>query len=160
MEDWIYANTYEKNELLIQRMDENVEYAIRRLESHLEHNYPMNYVDQLAIEIIRKNCNIIDNNSEVSKALDALEGLNCGFKDDKVIHITLAYFEKAYNTIKSNLEVKSNKEIAFDELKKLINGLEKTFNRKGVSSDTDILGTIIKDYFMDNASDTLKEMLK
>ena len=54
MEDWIYANTYEKNELLIKRMDENVEYAIRRLESHLEHKYPMNYVDQLAIEKIRK----------------------------------------------------------------------------------------------------------
>lgn len=54
MEDWIYANTYEKNQLLIKKMKENVEYAVRRLESHLEHNYSMNYVDQLAIETIRK----------------------------------------------------------------------------------------------------------
>jgi hypothetical protein len=61
MEDWIYTNTYEKNELLIKKMHENVEYAVRRLESHIEHNYPFNYVDQLAIEIIRKN---IDNTIE------------------------------------------------------------------------------------------------
>ncbi len=54
MEDWIYANTYEKNQLLIKKMKENVEYAVRRLESHLEHDYPMNYVDQLAIGTIRK----------------------------------------------------------------------------------------------------------
>ena len=60
MEDFIYKNDYQSNELLIKRMKENVEYAIRRLESHLEHNYPMNYVDQLAIEEIRKQTTYIN----------------------------------------------------------------------------------------------------
>lgn len=67
MEDWIYANTYEKNQLLIKKMKENVEYAVRRLESHLEHDYPMNYVDQLAIQAIREYNNSKLNQQEQEK---------------------------------------------------------------------------------------------
>lgn len=52
---------------------------------------------------------------------------------------TLDHFEK----IEKDLEV-------LEILRKLINGLESTFNREGISSDTTILGTIIKDYFIDN----------
>ena len=73
MEDWIYANTYEKNEPLIKKMHENVEYAVRRLESHIEHNYPFNYVDQLAIEIIRKNNKKYENEEGITKYGFALE---------------------------------------------------------------------------------------
>ena len=42
-------------------------------------------------------------NANPSEALKCLEGLNCGLKDDKAIHITLGYFEKAYPTIKQAL---------------------------------------------------------
>lgn len=48
-----------------------------------------------------------------------------------------------YNQIEKDSEV-------LEILKHLINGLEETFNQEGISSDTTILGTIIKDYFINN----------
>ena len=47
-----------------------------------------------------------------------------------------------------------------NELIKLVNNLEPTFNHKGIFSDTDIVGTIIKDYFYGNISASLKRIFK
>jgi hypothetical protein len=69
METWIYSNTYSDNQLVLERMKENVEVAIRRLASHLDHNYPMNYVDQLAISNIRESVN---NKSKKEQAFDII----------------------------------------------------------------------------------------
>ena len=65
-----------------------------------------------------------------------------------------------YDTIKQALVKSQEQEKVLNELIKLVKDLEPTFNRKGVSSDTDILGTIIKDYFYDNASNLLKRWFK
>ncbi len=84
MEEWIYSNTYRDNQLVIDRMKENVEYAVRRLASHLDHNYPMNYVDQLAISNIRES---INNKSEREQAFEIIKekGVDVGeFKKDFV----------------------------------------------------------------------------
>lgn len=66
---------------------------------------------------------------------------------------------KVYSVCEQALIKAQEQEKALKELIKLINDLEQTFNRKGVSSDTDILGTIIKNYFVDNASDLLMRWL-
>lgn len=65
-------------------------------------------------------------------------------------------FESLEN-IKQALLKTQEQEKVLDELLMLVNDLEPTFNSKGmVSIDDDNLGTFIKNYFLDNASDLLK----
>ena len=65
-----------------------------------------------------------------------------------------------YKTIKQALVKAQEQEKVLNELLMLINDLEPTFNREGVSNEITILGTIFKDYFIDNASDLLKRWLE
>ena len=88
--------------------------------------------------------------------LEALENIKSLLKDDWVD----SYWKPYYETIKQALIKAQEQEKVLNELIKLVKDLEPTFNRKGVSSDTDILGTIIKDYFYDNASNLLKRWFK
>ena len=111
---------------------------------------------------------------ENTKPNEALKSLECLYEDAKiesgwVKKHCITYTEEFehndrikpyYETIKQALIKAQEQEKVLNELIKLVKDLEPTFNRKGVSSDTDILGTIIKDYFYDNESDLLKEVLE
>lgn len=68
-------------------------------------NEPMTLNKKLIIESIKEKLQRLEaiDNAKSSEALECLEGLNCGLKDDRAIHITIGYFDKAYNTIKQAL---------------------------------------------------------
>lgn len=128
-------------------------------EPHIEINGEYSYKNELLrrceeeINIIEKELQHLEriDNSNPSEAMQCLENLCDEFpilkKDYKIINQAL---------IKSQENEKVLKEIII-----LINDLEPTFNRKGmVSIDDDNLGTFIKDYFIDNASELLKRYFK
>lgn len=95
--------------------------------------------------------------SKPSEALKELELVENWIKDRglKISNV----IEPSLTTIKQYLLKAQEQEKVLNEIIKLIDDLEPTFNRKGVSSDTNILGTIIKDYFINNASELLKKYL-
>lgn len=98
-------------------------------------------------------------NANPSEALECLRNM-C---NDKAISDYILYncLDEDIFNIKQSLFKQLEQEKVLKELIKLIDDLEPTFNRKGISSDTTILGTIIKDYFYDNVSNlTLSYLLK
>lgn len=90
-----------------------------------------------------------------TKPSEALECVNKLWQDINVENNFRNDF-KHLKTINNYILKAQEQENVLKELIFLINDLEPTFNRKGVSSDTDKLGTIAKDYFYDNASELLK----
>ena len=92
--------------------------------------------------------------SKSSEALECLEEMYELSCDGRKPEYTL------YETIKQYILKAQEQEKVMNELLMLINDLEPTFNRKGVSNDIAILGTIFKDYFIDNASVLLKRYLE
>lgn len=110
-------------------------------------------------DVLKYNKESIDNAnpSEALKNLEVINNYGCGINDNMKFS---EVFEKEYNTIKQALIKSQEQEKVLNELIKLVKDLEPTFNRKDVSSDTDILGTIIKDYFYDNASELLKSVFE
>ena len=79
-----------------------VDGLLKRYEGKTDYNIYITKDWLLEIKQCLKRLEAIDN-AEPSEALKFLEGLNCGLKDDKAIHITIDYFEKAYSTIKQAL---------------------------------------------------------
>lgn len=128
----LYLNANEPKGLYCENI-EIIQQALQRLES-IDNANPSE-----ALECLRNMCN--------DKAISDYILYNC--LDENIVNIKQSLFKEL------------EQEKVLKELIKLIDDLEPTFNRKGISSDTTILGTIIKDYFYDNVSDlTLSYLLK
>jgi len=112
--------------------------------------YPY-YEDFYLVLNALKRLEAIDNTNHS----EALECVNELWQDINVENNFRNDF-KHLETINNYILKAQEQENVLKELIFLINDLEPTFNRKGVSSDTDKLGTIAKDYFYDNASELLK----
>jgi len=123
-------------------------------------NEPMTLNKRMIIECIKEKIQRIEaiDNAKPSEAMKWLEKSKNIIIEDNGDFITFDCL-KVYSVCEQALIKAQEQEKALKELIKLINDLEQTFNRKGVSSDTDILGTIIKNYFVDNASDLLMRWL-
>lgn len=93
-------------------------------------------------------------NKEINEALKHIK-IRCHPKVvwDDPIDLDLEILEQAL------LKAQENEKV-LNELIKLINNLEPTFNHKGLFNDTDIAGTIIKYYFYGNISASLKRLFK
>lgn len=121
---------------------------------------PSPLVDE-ALEVVEKALTRLEaiENANPSEALSMFRSVELTLKENRFLNDG-SWLIDSLNIIKQYILKAQEQGKVLNELIKLVNNLEPTFNHKGIFSDTDIVGTIIKDYFYGNISASLKRIFK